>query len=314
MYLGLLFPLPPTKLVEEKPATSNSQGHLSHNNAHNTFIDNIIEEASNDGKNSPPRFVKEIAHSNNPVFDNPKNNKAEKIESNIQFALPQAKRNSTEISSPFSPDEIASDRDPFENFDILIEEITDVEDSNHPKSKLKQKEVQEVFKSPVTSLTLPAVATKLAKDIDENQKKFKNNGLKDHESPIIDLSNLDIFRSFEPSSYKLLDEEEISIIDGNKRKRNPANPLTSSENQKESKPNDFNDHKPPIIDLSNLDIFSDFKPSPSAFFDEEEEISSFDGNKRKRNPSISLSSSNQITVVVSKDYLENLLYFPNFRM
>ena len=132
MYLGLLFPLPPTKLVEEKPTTSNTQGHSSHN----TFIDNIIEEASNDGKNSPPRFVKEIAHSNNPVFDNPKNNKAEKIEPNIQFALPQAKRNSTEISSPFSPDEIASDRDPFENFDILIEEITDIEDSNHPKGSL----------------------------------------------------------------------------------------------------------------------------------------------------------------------------------
>ena len=301
MYLGLLFPLPPTKLVEEKPATSTTQGHSSHNNAHNTFIDNIIEEASNDGKNPPPRFIKEIAYSNNPAFEDTKNhrtksNKAEKTESNIQFALHQAKRNSTEISSPFSPDEIASDRDPFENFDILIEEITDIEDSNHPKSKLKQKEVQEVFKSPVSSLTLPAVATKLAKDIDENQKKFKNNGFKDHESPIIDLSNLDIF--FEPSSYKLLDEEEISIVDSNKRKRNPANPLTSSENKKEFKTNDFNDHKTPIIDLSNLDIFGDFETSPSTFFDEVE-TSSFDGNKRKRNPSIPPSSSNQITVVVS---------------
>ena len=158
--------------------------------------------------------------------------------------------------------------------------------------------MQEVFKSPVSSLTLPAVATKLAKDIDENQKKFKNNDLKDFEFPIIDLSNLDIFRSFEPSSYKLLDEEEISLLEGNKRKRNPPNLISSSE----FKNNDFNDHKPPIIELSNLDIFSDFELSPSTFFDEEG-ISSFDGNKkRKRNPLIPASSSS--SVVVSDTYLE----------
>ena len=39
-----------------------------------------------------------------------------------------------EIPSPFSPDEIASDQDPFENFDILIEEI---KDTRQPESKLK---------------------------------------------------------------------------------------------------------------------------------------------------------------------------------
>ena len=163
--------------------------------------------------------------------------------------------------------------------------------------------MQEVFKSPVSSLTLPAVVTKLAKDIDENQKKFKHNDLKDFEFPIIDLSNLDIFRSFEPSSYKLLDKAEISLLEGNKRKRNPPDLISSSENQKEFKNNDINDQKSPIIDLTNLDLFSDFELSPSTFFDEEE-ISSFDGNKRKRNPSIPASSSNQITVVVSNTYLK----------
>ena len=305
LYSGLLFPLPPRKLVEEKQATSNTQGHSSHN-PHNTFIDNIIEEVSNDGKNPPPRFVKEIAYPINPVFEDTKNhrtNNSSKTASNNQFALSQGSTgNSTEISSPFSPDEIASERDPLENFHIFIEEISDIEDSNQPKSKLKQKEVQEVFKSPVSSLTLPAVATKLAKDIDENQKKFKNHDLGDYEFPIIDLSNLDIFRSFEPPSYKLLDEEETSILDGNKRKRNPPNLISSSENQKEFKNYDFNDHKPPIIELTNLDIFSDFELSPSTFFDEEE-ISSFDGNKkRKRNPLFPASSSS--SVVVSDTYLE----------
>ena len=204
------------------------------------------------------------------------------------FDLPQELNNGTlknEILSPFTADEIASDKDPFENFDILIEEIKEPE----PGSKLKQKVVHEVFKSPVSSLSLPAVATKLAKDIDENQKELNNNkDFNDYESPIIDLSNLDIFSDFKVSSSKFFDEEEISLFDGNKRKRNPSNLTLSSENEKEQlKNHDFNDNESPIIDLSKLDIFSDF------------DSSSLNGIKSKRNPSIFSSSSDKANVVVS---------------
>ena len=197
-------------------------------------------------------------------------------------------RNSTfknEILSPFSPDEIASDQDPFENFDILIEEI---KDTRQPESKLKQKDVHEVFKSPVSSLSLPAVATKLAKDIDENQQELNNNDSVNQESSIIDLSNLDIFSDFKVSSSKFFDEDDISLFEGNKRKRNPSILTSTSENITEFNKNiGFKDHESPIIDLSNLDIFSDF------------DISSLDGNKAKRNPSIPSSSAEQIIVVVS---------------
>ena len=190
-----------------------------------------------------------------------------------------------EISSPFSPDEIASDQDPFENFDILIEEI---KETRQPESKLKQKDVHEVFKSPVSSLSLPAVAIKLAKDIDENQKELDDNDSINNESPIIDLSNLDIFSDFKVSSSKFFDEENISLFEGNKRKRNPSILTSTSENTTEfNKSNDFKDYESPIIDLSNLDIFSDF------------DISSLDGNKKKRNPSIPSSSADKIIVVVS---------------
>ena len=211
----------------------------------------------------------------------------------------------TEISSPFAPDEIASDKDPFENFDILIEEIKESQESDQPKSTLKQKVVKEVFKSPVSSLTLPAVATKLAKDIDENQKKFKNNDFDDQESPIIDLSSLDIFSDLDISTSKFFDAEDITLFDGKKRKRNPL--ASSSEIPSESKGNDFNDTEPPVIDLSSLDIFGDFELPSSNYPDED--LFTFDGNKRKRNPSIPTSSDDNIIVVVSNDCLKARLIF-----
>ena len=248
--------------------------------------------------------MKEISNQINPVFkdqQNQKNQNGKKAlngtESNILFALPQELRSGTlknEILSPFTADEIASDKDPFENFDILIEEIKEPNGAIQSESKLKQTVVHEVFKSPVSSLSLPAVATKLAKDIDENQKELNNNKeFNDQESPIIDLSNLDIFSDFKVSSSKFFDEEEISLFDGNKRKRNPSILTSSSEKKKgQLKNNDFNDNESPIIDLSNLDIFSDF------------ESSSLNGIKSKRNPSILSSSTDKINVVVSNNNQE----------
>ena len=163
----------PTRLVEEKPVTANKtppsinqQQHSAHKNAQNSFIDNIIEEISNDGNNSPPRFVKEITNNN------------EKEKSNSLFKLPQSLKNSvlkSEISIPFSPHEIATDQNAFENFDIVIEEIPVPEESELDNLKT-QNQVKEVFKSPVSSLTLPAVAIKLAKDIDENHNEFDKIG------------------------------------------------------------------------------------------------------------------------------------------
>ena len=217
----------PTRLVEEKPVTANKtpasinqQQHSAHKNAQNSFIDNIIEEISKDGNNSPPRFVKEITNNN------------EKEKSNSLFKLPQSLKNSvlkSEISSPFSPHEIATDQNAFENFDIVIEEIPVPEESELDNLKT-QNQVKEVFKSPVSSLTLPAVAIKLAKDIDENHNEFDKIGINNNESPIIDLSNLDIFSDFGLSSSKFLNDEEIPLFDGKKEKRNPASSSSVSDN------------------------------------------------------------------------------------
>ena len=120
---------------------------------------------------------------------------------------------SESLLNVFDDLEIATD--PFENFDIIIEEVTE--------SSLKdtKDEVQDAFKSPVTSLTLPAVATKLVNDIDTNQDDFSSETKQNIKTPVIDLSNIDFFDDLVVTAEELFNEDELALADTRKDKRNP---------------------------------------------------------------------------------------------
>ena len=121
------------------------------------------------------------------------------------------------ITSPFADHEIATDTKTLENIDIIIEEVPQ-------KIATKPNDVKDMLKSPVTSLTLPAVATKLAKDIEDSKSNF-NKDIEDSNinkeievikeeavAPIIDLSSLDLFSDFETPNFELFKREDLSIF------------------------------------------------------------------------------------------------------
>ena len=64
----------------------------------------------------------------------------------------------------------------------------------------------------------------------ENHNEFDKIGINNNESPIIDLSNLDIFSDFGLSSSKFFNDEEIPLFVGKKEKRNPASSSSVSDN------------------------------------------------------------------------------------
>ena len=221
---GLLYPVSPTKLVEEEhrtetapPAPAVTAVHHS-NHAHNSsdFIDSIIKEATNSGNNPPPRFVKEVKEE----FSIPEVNIRGIGDKNTST---EASGENTILLGAFDIADIATDKDPFEDFDIVIQEVADP-NAEVPTSK----EVQEVFKSPVSSLSLPAVATKLAEDLDKGHEDFSLEKEKEEEgTPVIDLSQLDIFNDFKDIVFN---DEDISLFETNKEKRNPFSTLSLDNN------------------------------------------------------------------------------------
>ena len=219
---GLLYPVSPTKLVEEEHRTESAPPApvitAEHNSSHalnsSDFIDSIIQEATKSGNNPPPRFIKEVKEE----FSIPEVN----IRGHKNTSA-EASGENTILLGAFDITDIATDKDPFEDFDIVIQEVADPNEEV-PTSK----EVQEVFKSPVSSLSLPAVATKLAEDLDKGHQDFSLEKEKEEDgTPVIDLSQLDIFNDFKDIVFN---DEDISLFETNKEKRNPFRTLSLDNN------------------------------------------------------------------------------------
>ena len=221
---GLLYPVSPTKLVEEEHRTESAPPApvitAEHNSSHalnsSDFIDSIIQEATKSGNNPPPRFIKEVKEE----FSIPEVNIRGSGHKNTST---EASGEDTILLGAFDIADIATDKDPFEDFDIVIQEVAD------PSAEVPtSKEVQEVFKSPVSSLSLPAVATKLAEDLDKGHQDFSLEKEDEEEgTPVIDLSQLDIFNDFKDIVFN---DEDISLFETNKEKRNPFRTLSLDNN------------------------------------------------------------------------------------
>ena len=213
----------PTKLVEEEHRTESAPPApvitAEHNSSHalnsSDFIDSIIQEATKSGNNPPPRFIKEVKEE----FSIPEVNIRGSGHKNTST---EASGEDTILLGAFDIADIATDKDPFEDFDIVIQEVADP-NAEVPTSK----EVQEVFKSPVSSLSLPAVATKLAEDLDKGHQDFSLEKEKEEGTPVIDLSQLDIFNDFKDIVFN---DEDISLFETNKEKRNPFRTLSLDNN------------------------------------------------------------------------------------
>ena len=88
----------------------------------------------------------------------------------------------------FEDDEIFSDLEDFENFEIVIREIPEKKPENF-------EDIKEAFKTtPVSGLTIPAVAEKLMADLEKKEQDFKGEAEKiEKDAPIIDLSEIELF-------------------------------------------------------------------------------------------------------------------------
>ena len=103
----------------------------------------------------------------------------------------------------FEDDDIFNELEDFENFEIIIREVPE-----------DFEEIKEAFKTPISSLTIPAVAEKFMTDLENKEKEFNDEAVKsddEEEIQVIDLSDLDLF-----------DEFGGFATDTRKDKRNPA--------------------------------------------------------------------------------------------
>ena len=111
--------------------------------------------------------------------------------------LEEKERSNKHISSPvdishkfeklFEDDEIFSELEDFENFEIVIREIPENFD-----------EIKDAFATtPVAGLTIPALAEKFMADLEKKEKDFKDETDKNEKDvPVIDLSEVDLFEEF----------------------------------------------------------------------------------------------------------------------
>ena len=247
----MLYPVAPTSLVEDKDRPGNttehpaeaSHHHIAHHENHQTStkanLDNLISTEVTGDENTSLRFEKEIVTESNNIIQSPVSvdQHHHQHHQSLSAAFPQLSTSSEiplETSSSFGKLfdnlEIATDEDPLANIDIIVEEVDDDKNQKH-------NEVKEVFKSPVSSLTLPAVATKLAQDLDEDKEDFSKESvdLSDDSVPIIDLSSLDLFSS--NKSVDFFNADEITLFETVKDKRNPELPIIKKPDSNKLIPN-----------------------------------------------------------------------------
>lgn len=113
----------------------------------------------------------------------------------------------------FENDDIFSEIEDFDKFEIIIREVPE-----------NFQGIKEVLKTPVSSLTVPALAEKFMTDLENKEKDFNDEAnIKDKDiedaQDVIDLSKLDIFKDFiEPISQS--ESEGLVSVGGKKEKRN----------------------------------------------------------------------------------------------
>ena len=113
----------------------------------------------------------------------------------------------------FENDDIFSEIEDFDKFEIIIREVPE-----------NFQGIKEVLKTPVSSLTVPALAEKFMTDLENKEKDFNDEAnIKDKDiedaQDVIDLSKLDIFNDFiEPISQS--ESEGLVSVGGKKEKRN----------------------------------------------------------------------------------------------
>ena len=93
----------------------------------------------------------------------------------------------------FENDEIFTEIEDLDNFEIIIREVPENFGG-----------IKDALKTPVASLTVPALAEKFMTDLENKEKDFNEEAIKNQEdAQVIDLSKLDLFNDFiEPISIR----------------------------------------------------------------------------------------------------------------
>ena len=164
-FLGLLYPVNQPKLVIEKPPTPLLLPTPLTPSDTNTNLPPVLPPVR------PPPLLQEDQQEQTSQRGN--NNK------NVDV--------SHKFEKLFEDDEIFSDLEDFENFEIVIREIPE-----------NFEDIKEAFKTtPVSGLTIPALAEKFMADLEKKEKDFKDETEKiEKDVPVIDLSEVDLFEEF----------------------------------------------------------------------------------------------------------------------
>ena len=162
--LGLLYPVNQPKLVIEKPG-----GPLP------------LPQLPQDDGEVPA--VKQAAREKAPLGDSSTDDhQVEDVED-----LTESIDISHKFKDLFENDDIFSDIEDLDNFEIFIREVPENFEG-----------IKDVLKTPVSSLTVPALAEKFMTDLENKEKDFNEEANKNdkNKEDVIDLSKLDLFNDF----------------------------------------------------------------------------------------------------------------------
>ena len=171
-FLGLLYPVNQPKLVIEKPPTPQPS------------LPTTSSQPQEDVEVPP---VKQTASLKTPLGDS----STDDLQKEEIGDLKESIDISHKFEDLFENDDIFSEIEDLDNFEIIIREIPENFDG-----------IKDLFKTPVSSLTVPALAEKFMTDLENKEKDFHEESLKSQEEvEVIDLSKLDLFNDFsEPIS------------------------------------------------------------------------------------------------------------------